>query len=102
MDVRETAEQREVRERYVVWLTDFLPSDYADRYADYRWDLGLRRAHQTAAFEAGWLQPGWPAEHGGQSLGPLEAMTVRLEAAVRAAPKLQIGRASCRGRVYDW
>ena len=88
MDVRETAEQRDVRERYVAWLTDFLPSDYADRYADYRWDLGLRRAHQTAAFEAGWLQPGWPAEHGGQSLGPLEAMTVRLEAAVRGAPKL--------------
>jgi alkylation response protein AidB-like acyl-CoA dehydrogenase len=88
MDLRETSEQREVRERYVAWLTNFLPSDYADRYADYRWDLGLRRAHQTAAFEAGWLQAGWPAEHGGQSLGPLEAMTVRLESAVRAAPKL--------------
>jgi alkylation response protein AidB-like acyl-CoA dehydrogenase len=88
MDLRETPEQREVRERYGAWLTDFLPADYLDRYADYRWDLGLRRAHQVAAFEAGWLQPTWPAEHGGQSLGPLEAMTVRLESALRAAPKL--------------
>jgi alkylation response protein AidB-like acyl-CoA dehydrogenase len=88
MDLRETAEQRDVRERYGAWLTDFLPADYLDRYADYRWDLGLRRAHQVAAFEAGWLQPTWPGEHGGQSLGPLEAMTVRLESALRAAPKL--------------
>src|SRR3954451_8642925 len=88
MDLRETPGQREVRERYVAWLTDFLPADYLDRYADYRWDLGLRRAHQVAAFEAGWLQPTWPAEHGGQELGPVEAMTVRLESALRAAPKL--------------
>lgn len=88
MDLRESAEQREVRERYVAWLTAFLPSDYLDRYAEHRWDLGLRRAHQEAAFEAGWLQPAWPPEHGGQSLGPVEAMTVRLESALRAAPKL--------------
>ena len=88
MDIRETSEQREVRERYVAWLAEFLPPDYYDRYADYRWDLGLRRAHQAAAYEAGWLQPTWSREHGGQELGPLEAMTVRLESAVRAAPKL--------------
>jgi alkylation response protein AidB-like acyl-CoA dehydrogenase len=50
--------------------------------------MGLRRAHQEASFEAGWLQPTWPREHGGQSLGPVEAMTVRLESALRAAPKL--------------
>ena len=88
MDLRESAEQREVRERYVTWLTGFLPADYQERYDAYRWDMGLRRAHQEAAFEAGWLQPTWPREHGGQSLGPVEAMTVRLESALRAAPKL--------------
>lgn len=88
MDLRESPEQREVRERYVAWLTGFLPADYAERYDTYRWDMGLRRAHQEAAFEAGWLQPTWPREHGGQSLGPVEAMTVRLESALRAAPKL--------------
>jgi alkylation response protein AidB-like acyl-CoA dehydrogenase len=88
VDLRESAEQRDVRERYVAWLTSVLPSDYHDRYAEHRWDLGLRRAYQEAAFEAGWLQPRWPREHGGQSLGPVEAMTVRLESALRAAPKL--------------
>ena len=88
MDLRESPEQREVRERYVAWLTGFLPTDYLERYDEYRWDLGLRRAHQEAAFEAGWLQPTWPREHGGQDLGPVEAMTVRLESALRAAPKL--------------
>jgi len=88
MDLRESPEQQQVRERYVAWLTDFLPADYEERYVEYRWDMGLRRAHQEAAFEAGWLQPTWPREHGGQELGPVEAMTVRLEAALRAAPKL--------------
>lgn len=88
MDLRETHEQRQVREEYAAWLTDFLPADYYDRYADYRWDIGLRRAHQAAAFDAGWLQPAWPREHGGRELGPLESLSVRLESAVRAAPKL--------------
>jgi alkylation response protein AidB-like acyl-CoA dehydrogenase len=88
VDLRESPEQREVRERYVSWLTGFLPQDYQERYAEYRWDMGLRRDYQEASFEAGWLQPTWPREHGGQSLGPVEAMTVRLESALRAAPKL--------------
>ena len=78
-----------LRDEYALWLTDFLPPDYyGHRYADYRWDLGLRRAHQEAAFEAGWLQPTWAREHGGRELGLGEAMAVRLESAVRAAPKL--------------
>ena len=73
---------------YAAWLTDFLPSDYYERYREYRWDIGLRRAHQRAAFEAGWLQPTWSPEHGGRSLGLAEAMEIRLEAAMRSAPKL--------------
>lgn len=82
-------EHDELREEYRAWLDAFLPPDYyGERYADYRWDLGLRRAHQEAAFEAGWLQPTWTPEHGGRELGPAEAMAVRLESAVRAAPKL--------------
>ena len=88
MDLRETEEQRAVRADYATWLSDFLPADYYDKYADYRWDYELRKSHQLASFEAGWLQPAWPREHGGRSLGPLEALTVRLESAVRGAPKL--------------
>ncbi len=79
---------RDLTAEYAAWLTDFLPDDYYDRYDDYRWDIELRRDHQRAAFEAGWLQPTWTGEHGGRSLGLAEAMEVRLEAAMRSAPKL--------------
>ncbi|OBH22013.1 acyl-CoA dehydrogenase family protein [Mycobacterium sp. E3247] len=70
------------------WLSDFLPKDYYANYRQYRWDLTLRRAYQRAAFEAGWIQPTWPREHGGRSLGLRDAMEVRIEAALRSAPKL--------------
>jgi alkylation response protein AidB-like acyl-CoA dehydrogenase len=74
---------------FAAWLAGFLPDDYyGERYREYRWDLGLRRDYQRAVFEAGWLQPTWPAEHGGRSLGLRAAMEIRLEAAMRSAPKL--------------
>jgi alkylation response protein AidB-like acyl-CoA dehydrogenase len=74
---------------FSAWLSDFLPADYyGERYRYYRWDLGLRRDYQRAAFEAGWLQPTWPAQHGGRALGRREAMEIRIEAAMRSAPKL--------------
>jgi alkylation response protein AidB-like acyl-CoA dehydrogenase len=78
----------EVVAEFAAWLKEFLPSDYYERYREYRWDLGLRRDYQRAAFESGWLQPTWPSEHGGRSLGLREAMEIRLEAAMRSAPKL--------------
>jgi alkylation response protein AidB-like acyl-CoA dehydrogenase len=78
-----------ITEEYADWLTDFLPDDYyTDRYREYRWDIPLRRDHQRAAFEAGWLQPTWPREHGGRSLDVATALEVKLEAAMRSAPKL--------------
>jgi alkylation response protein AidB-like acyl-CoA dehydrogenase len=84
-----SGEHAALRTELAEWLAAFLPRDYhGPRYAEYRWDLGLRRAFQEAAFEAGWLQPTWAPEHGGRSLGPAEAMAVRLELAVRSAPKL--------------
>ncbi|EFG74700.1 acyl-CoA dehydrogenase, C-terminal domain protein [Mycobacterium parascrofulaceum ATCC BAA-614] len=73
---------------FASWLADFLPSDYYADYRRYRWDLALRRDYQRAAFEAGWIQPTWPREHGGRSLGLRDAMEVRIEAALRSAPKL--------------
>jgi alkylation response protein AidB-like acyl-CoA dehydrogenase len=73
---------------FASWLTEFLPDDYYDRYREYRWDLELRRDYHRAAFEAGWLQPTWPREHGGRSLDLRTAMEIRLEAALQSAPKL--------------
>ncbi len=77
-----------VVEEFGAWLTEFLPDDYYEKYRRYRWDLTLRRDYQRAAFEAGWIQPTWPREQGGRSLGLRDAMEVRLEAAMRSAPKL--------------
>lgn len=79
----------EVVAEFTAWLNGFLPSDYyGERYRQYRWDIGLRRDYQRAAFDAGWLQPTWPGEHGGRSLDVRTAMEIRLAAALRSAPKL--------------
>jgi alkylation response protein AidB-like acyl-CoA dehydrogenase len=76
-------------EEFAAWLNEFLPADYyGERYRQYRWDIGLRSDYQRAAFEAGWLQPTWGAEHGGRAVGVTEALSIRLEGAVRSAPKL--------------
>ncbi|MCU1377878.1 MAG: acyl-CoA dehydrogenase [Acidimicrobiales bacterium] len=88
MDITETPAQREVRERYTAWLDDFLPDDYLARYHEHRLDWAFRRAHQRDAFEAGWLVPQWEPGLGGQGLDHLETLTIRLESARRAAPKL--------------
>ena len=78
----------EIVTEFATWLAEFLPNDYYDRYREYRWDIPLRRDYQRAAFEAGWLQPTWPLEHGGRSLGLRDAMEIRIEGALRSAPKL--------------
>ena len=88
MDIAETDAQRQVRERYSTWLDGFLPGDYLDRYREYFADWDLRRAYQREAFEAGWLVPQWEHGLGGQELGALETLSIRLESARRAAPKL--------------
>ncbi|WP_445159407.1 acyl-CoA dehydrogenase family protein [Mycobacterium sp. Dal123C01] len=78
----------EVVAEFVDWLAAFLPDDYYENYRRYRWDIPLRRDYQRAAFEGGWLQPTWPREHGGRSLGLRDAMEIRIEGALRSAPKL--------------
>jgi alkylation response protein AidB-like acyl-CoA dehydrogenase len=78
-----------VRDRFATWLKQTLPDDYADRPGAYRHDSTVRRDYQRAAFDAGWLVPSWPAELGGQDLGPVDEVEVRLEAARRRAPKLE-------------
>ncbi|SIB89589.1 acyl-CoA dehydrogenase [Mycobacteroides abscessus subsp. bolletii] len=78
----------DLRAEFAIWLNSVLPNDYYDRYGEYRWDIPLRRDYQQASFEAGWLQPTWSPEHGGRGLTSPEALEIRLEAALRSAPKL--------------
>lgn len=78
----------DLRAEFAGWLKSVLPADYYDRYTEYRWDIGLRREYQQASFEAGWIQPTWTPEHGGRNLTSPEALEIRLEAALRSAPKL--------------
>ncbi|MET0703637.1 MAG: acyl-CoA dehydrogenase family protein [Mycobacterium sp.] len=77
-----------MRTEFSDWLDSVLPGDYYDKYPQYRWDIGLRREYQRASFEAGWIQPTWSREHGGRELTAADALEIRLEAAIRAAPKL--------------
>lgn len=88
MDITETAAQREVRERFSAWLDELLPPDYLVNYGEHRRNWDLRRDYQRAAFDAGWLVPQWEPHFGGQSLGKLETLTIQLESARRAVPKL--------------
>ncbi|EHB45734.1 Isovaleryl-CoA dehydrogenase [Mycolicibacterium rhodesiae JS60] len=83
-----TSVAEDLRAEFAAWLTSVLPDDYYRRYSVYRWDIGLRREYQHASFEAGWIQPTWSPQHGGCNLGTAEALEVRLEAALRSAPKL--------------
>ncbi|SBS71082.1 Isovaleryl-CoA dehydrogenase [uncultured Mycobacterium sp.] len=80
--------QGELRDEFACWLTSVLPGDYYPNYATYRWDIGLRRDYQRASFEAGWIQPTWPHGQGGRGLTAAHALEIRLEGALRSAPKL--------------
>lgn len=76
-------------QEFADWPAAFLPTDYyTERYSEYRWDITLRRDYQSAAFEAGWLQPMWPPAHGGRWLSVAATLGIRLEAVMRCAPKL--------------
>ncbi|NYE18790.1 acyl-CoA dehydrogenase family protein [Microbacterium immunditiarum] len=72
---------------YRMFLADALPSDYDERYADYRDDVELRAHFQAACFDEGWLVPEWPRERGGRDLALTEALSVRIEGAVRRVPR---------------
>ncbi len=88
MDLIEGAETQAARAEYTEWLEAFLPADYAADFGRYRYDTAFRRRHQREAFAAGWLVPTWPVGLGGRGLGPEAAVAVRVEGALRNAPKL--------------
>ncbi len=77
-----------VCEQANAWLKSWLPPDYYDRTGEYRLDLDFRSAYQAAAFDAGWLMPGWGPELGGHSLEEESELWIKLNFARLSAPKL--------------
>jgi alkylation response protein AidB-like acyl-CoA dehydrogenase len=88
MDLRVSDSEAGIRAEARDWLQAFLPADYRARFAQYRLDVEFRRAYQQAAFEAGWLVPGWPRELGGRELTALQELFVKVDFARLGAPKL--------------
>jgi alkylation response protein AidB-like acyl-CoA dehydrogenase len=70
------------------WLTGWLPRDYREQFGTYRLDLDFRREYQRAAFEEGWLIPGWEPGLGGRSVSQEAELWIKLRFARLSAPKL--------------
>lgn len=77
-----------VLREYTAFLDVQLPSDYDERYGEYRQDAELRSAFQTASFEHGWLMPDWPEDVGGRDLPLTDTLAIRIEGARRRVPRL--------------
>lgn len=77
----------EAIEDYLRFLTEILPSDYAESYRALRHDEALRRDFQVAAFDEGWLLPEWEHGLGGRELTTPEALGVRLAGAAKRVPR---------------
>lgn len=72
---------------YRAFLGRVLPSDYDERYSEYRWDVELRTRFQAQSFDEGWVVPEWPRDLGGSELGLTDALEVRIEGATRRVPR---------------
>ncbi len=80
MDLNDTPEQAAYRERARAWLEankDQAPPR-SGSYEDMPY-INARRAWQRRLAEAGLAAVAWPAEFGGQGLGPIEQVTVNQE-----------------------
>ena len=94
MDLRYTASEQAFRDELRTWLGGTLPGVGAPPPHD---DWPARRAYDLAwqriLFDAGYAGVDWPAEGGGRGASPVEQLIFKEECE-------QIGRASCRERVW--
>jgi alkylation response protein AidB-like acyl-CoA dehydrogenase len=86
LDLNDTPELAEYRAKVRAWLDDH-QDEAPDRAAD---DVDARRAWQRQLAEGGLAAVTWPADYGGQGLGPLNQVVVNQE----------IGRAGVPG-IFD-
>ena len=87
MDLNDTPEQAEYRTKVRSWLQahrDEAPTVVGDRIEPEI--VAARRAWQRRLAEAGLVGITWPAEYGGQGLGPLEQVITNQEIAAAGVP----------------
>ncbi len=86
MDLNDSPEQAEYRERVRTWLAEHkqeAPARAGAMEGDY---LDARRAWQGTLAEAGLAGVTWPAEVGGQGLGPIEQVITQQEIGKAGVP----------------
>ena len=87
MDLNDTPEQAEYREKVRAWLTahkdEAPPRSGSTEDPDY---VSKRRAWQRKLAEAGLAGVTWPKEYGGQGLGPIEQLTTNQEISKAEVP----------------
>jgi alkylation response protein AidB-like acyl-CoA dehydrogenase len=87
VDLNDTPEQAQFRERVRTWLeahrSEAPPRSGSFEDTAY---IDARRAWQRRLAEAGLAGVTWPREYGGQGLGPIEQVTVNQELARAAVP----------------
>jgi len=87
MDLNDTPEQAEYREKVRTWLEahkDEAPSRSGS--SEDKTYIDARRAWQRELAEAGLAGVAWPREYGGQGLGPIEQVTVNQEISRAGVP----------------
>jgi alkylation response protein AidB-like acyl-CoA dehydrogenase len=80
LDLNDTPEQAEFRARARAWLSEHRDEAplRSGSHEDAAW-IDARRAWQGRLAEAGLAGVTWPAEYGGQGLGPMEQVTANQE-----------------------
>jgi alkylation response protein AidB-like acyl-CoA dehydrogenase len=80
MDLSYTPEEEAFRAKVAAWIAEHAPG------RDQRSDLAAMRRWQRDLYEAGFLGAGWPAEHGGATLSPMQQAILNEELARAGAP----------------
>ena len=84
----------EFRSQLRSWLARVAP-DYAARASSGGEDIELRRAWENEIVKAGYNCLSWPAEYGGQGLGPIEDFVFAEECITAGFPRGWAGSDAC-------
>jgi alkylation response protein AidB-like acyl-CoA dehydrogenase len=91
MDFRLRTQDERLRGEVRGWLAQHYPDGFGeagrstvDLHHDETWRFARTFARKLAA--RGWLAPGWPVEHGGAAMDPMEQFVFKRELALHDAP----------------